>query len=102
LSTASKEKTDHQSSAGNDVIIDELCSTFELNATLRNLVTCARKSLTTNEARDVIHVMQTVIDAHMSTCLYTAEKVAIGLVKYEASVADKPAVSYQRYNLLAL
>lgn len=91
-SVVSLEK-DHLTSTGNDVIVDELCSTFELNATLRNLVMCARKSLSTSDARDVVHVMKTVIDAHMSTCLYTAEKVAIGLVKYEASVAGKPAVS---------
>jgi len=84
---------DDATTPDNDVIVDELLSVFELSTSLRDQVMCACRSLSSDEAKDVIVIMRTVIDAHMSTCLYTADKVAIGLIKYEASVASKPTVS---------
>ena len=77
-----------------DVIIDDLLSAFELSTSLRDQVTCACRTLSSDDARDVILVIvRSVIDAHMSTCLYTADKVAIGFIKYEAGIAGKPTVS---------
>ena len=75
------------------IIVDDLLSAFELSTSLRDQVTCACRTLSSDDAGDVILVMRSVIDAHMSTCLYTADKVAIGLIKYEASIASKPTVS---------
>ena len=79
-----------------ELTVEELLqTTVELSGTLRERVTRACQTLPSggDDAHYVIGVMRCAIDAHLSTCLYTADKVAIGIIKYEAGAANKPQVS---------
>ena len=84
-----------------ELIVEELLqTTVELSASLRERVTRACQTISTGgDAHDVIRVMRSAIDAHLSTCLYTADKVAIGIIKYEADIASKPQVSHRQRQL---
>jgi len=68
-----------------------------LGATLQELAVAAREPPTANMAQLIEHAIQVVVDAHVSTCPYTSDKVAAGLREYELMLSTKPPVSPPTY-----
>ena len=99
LSSTSPSSPQHQhlrqQSQHSDITVDlDLFSTLpELSKTLRELSMAAREPPTRNTADLIEHTIQAVVDAHVSTCLYTTDKVATGLREYELKLSTKPPVT---------
>jgi len=89
------QQQQQQQSAHCDITsdIDMFSAPRELSRTLQELSIAARESPTGSTADLIEHTIQAVVDAHVTTCLYTSDKVAAGQREYELMLSTKPLVS---------